>query len=319
MGAYIVRRLISVIPTLIGVTIVVFLVMRLLPGDVAGMILAGDGESGSSGNMEARETLREQLGLNLPLHEQYFTWIGGLLQGDAGLSLWSGRPVLDEIGRRIPLTIELALLSIAIAMGIGLPAGMIAALKQDSWVDYALRGLSIGGLAMPPFWLGTLLMLFMVVWFNWTPPLGFVPFFTNPWMNLQQVIWPALVLGYATAAVIARMTRSTMLEVLREDYVRTARAKGLPTTTLVITHTLRNAMLPILTLAAIEFGFMLNGTVIMETIFTLPGIGRYLIDAILHRDYPVVQAIILMMAVSFVLVNLLVDLLYGVLDPRIRY
>jgi peptide/nickel transport system permease protein len=210
-------------------------------------------------------------------------------------------------------------MGLGLSLVIAIPVGVISAVRQNHWVDYLFRSVSIAGLALPSFWLATLLILGLTIWFNWTPPLGYVSFTQNPWMNLQQLFLPAIVIGYSNAAVIARMTRSSMLEVLREDYVRTAWAKGLSLRSILSVHALRNAMLPILTLAAIELGHLLSGTVVMETIFTLPGIGRYLIDAIFHRDYPVVQAIILLMGVLFVLLNLLVDILYGVLDPRIRY
>ncbi|GAA2858072.1 ABC transporter permease [Aminobacter niigataensis] len=284
------------------------------------MILMGGDEEGNSGaSREAIEALRVQLGLDVPLWQQYFSWIGGLLQLDAGNSLWSGRPVFDEILQRLPLTIELALLALVISLTVAVPLGILSALKQDTWIDYVFRGVSIGGLALPSFWLGTLVILGLTVWFNWTPPLGYVSFTQDPWINLQQLFWPALVIGYSNAAIISRMTRSAMLEVLREDYVRTAWAKGLNLRSILTVHALRNALLPVITLAAIELGNLLSGTVVMETIFTLPGIGRYLVDAIFHRDYPVVQTIIVLMGILFVVLNLLTDLLYGVLDPRIRY
>ena len=203
--------------------------------------------------------------------------------------------------------------------GIRLPIGVISALRQDTWTDYLFRSISIAGLAIPSFWVGTLTLLFLTLWFNWTPPLGYVGFTQDPWVNIQQLIWPAIVIGYSNAAIIARMTRSTMLEVLREDYIRTAHAKGLDMTAVVLIHAMRNAMLPVLTLAAISLGHLLNGAVVMETIFSLPGIGRYLIDAIMRRDYPVVQTVVMLMGVVFVVLNLITDILYGVLDPRIRY
>lgn len=319
MIGYIGRRLLGLIPILFGISVVVFLIMRLLPGDVAAMILGGDEEGANAAGQEAIEALREQLGLNRPLILQYTDWIGGLFRLDAGNSLWSGRPVFLEIGERIPLTLELAFLALVISMVIAVPIGVYSAVRQDSWVDYLMRSVSIAGLAVPGFWLGTLTILFLTLWFNWTPPLGYVDFMRNPWVNIQQLIWPALVLGFGNAALISRMTRSTMLEVMDEDYVRTARAKGLKPKAVLGKHALRNAILPVLTLGAIELGGLLGGTVVMETIFTLPGIGRYLIDAIYHRDYPVVQTIILLMGVLYVVLNLVVDILYGVFDPRIRY
>jgi peptide/nickel transport system permease protein len=320
MGTYIIRRLFGLIPILIGISIIVFLIMRMLPGDVAAMILMGGGEDSTSGaSAEAVAELREQLGLNAPLWKQYLDWMWGIVRLDAGVSLWTQREVFDEIASRLPLTLELAMMGLLLSLVIAIPVGVISALKQNSWVDYLFRSFSIMGLAIPGFWLATMLILFLTVFFQWTPPLGYVGLTQDPWKNIQQLFLPAIVIGYSNAAVIARMTRSAMLEVLREDYVRTAWAKGLSLRSILSVHALRNAMLPILTLAAIELGHLLSGTVVMETIFTLPGIGRYLIDAIFHRDYPVVQAIILLMGVLFVTLNLLVDILYGVLDPRIRY
>lgn len=319
MTTFVVKRLLGLLPIMIGISVVVFLIMRMLPGDVASMILMGaDEEGNASVDAVAIEALRTRLGLNEPLHLQYLSWIGGLLQFDAGSSLWSGRAVLAEIGERLPLTLELALLSLVISIVIAIPGGVLSALYQNSWIDYFFRAFSIGGLALPTFWLGTLTILFLTVWFNWVPPLGYASFTDNPWLNIQQLFWPALVIGYSNAAVITRMTRSTMLEVMREDFVRTAWSKGLSLSHIVSAHAVRNAMLPVMTLIAIELGHLIGGTVVMETIFTLPGIGRYLVDAILRRDYPVVQNIVLFMGAMFVLLNLAVDLLYGVLDPRIR-
>lgn len=321
MAAYIVRRLLSMIPVLLGVSLVVFFVLRMLPGDVAAMILMGAEQDASvtTATPEALAALRVQLGLDQPLWQQYLSWIWGLLTFDAGDSLWSRRPVSTEIGSRLPLTIELALLSLVMSLAFSLPIGIISALKKNSWFDYVFRTFSIGGLAVPSFWLGTLLLLGLTIFFNWTPPLGYAALHVDPWKNLQQLFWPAVVIGYGNAAVISRMTRSTMLEVMREDYVRTAWAKGLRYRTILLIHALRNALLPVLTLTAIEFGHLLGGTVLLETIFTLPGVGRYLIEAIHHRDYPVVQTVVLLMATLFLTLNLLVDLLYGVFDPRVRY
>lgn len=320
MGTYVARRLLSLIPIFIGISIVVFVIMRMMPGDVAAMILMGGEEEGSTGaDAAALQALRDQLGLDAPLHEQYFSWVWGMLTLDAGDSLWSGRPVFEEILDRAPLTLELALLALSVSLIIAIPIGILSALKQDTWIDYLFRGISISGLALPSFWIGTLVILGLTVWFRWTPPLGYVSFAQDPWTNIQQLFWPALVIGYSNAAIIARMTRSAMLEVLREDYVRTAWAKGLNLRAILSVHAFRNALLPVITLASIEFGNLLGGTVVMETIFTLPGMGRYLVDAIFHRDYPVVQTIIVLMGVLFVLINLVTDLLYGFFDPRIRY
>lgn len=318
MNSYIVKRLLGLVPILIGISVLVFVIMRLLPGDVAEMLLMGDSDKSISVAPEAVNALREKLGLNVPLYQQYLNWVWGLLTLDAGNSLWTGQPVFQEIGERMWLTIELAFLALIIGAVIAIPIGIYSALRQDSWVDYLLRIFTIGGLAIPGFWMATLLILFLTVQFGWAPPLGYVHLVDDPWANLQQLFWPALVIGLHNAAVVARMTRSTMLEVMRDDYIRTAWAKGLGLRAILTVHALRNAMLPVLTLLALELGSLLNGTVIMEVIFTLPGIGRYLIDAIMNRDYPVVQSIVVLMAVVYVVLNLLVDLMYGVLDPRIR-
>jgi peptide/nickel transport system permease protein len=315
--AYVLRRLIGLVPVLIGISLLIFIIMRMLPGDVAQMLLIGDADKSAQVAPEVLAALRLKLGLDVPLHEQYFNWVGGLLQLDAGNSLWSGRPVFTELGERVGLTLELALMAMLIGAAIAIPVGIFSALHHDSWADYLLRSATIAGMAMPGFWMATLLILFLTVFFNWAPPLGYLEFADDPMGNLQQLIWPALVIGIHNAAVVARMTRSTMLEVMREDYIRTAWAKGLGLRSILTVHALRNAMLPVLTLLALELAGLLNGTVIMEVIFTLPGIGRYLVDAIFHRDYPVVQAIVVIMAIVYVVLNLVVDILYGVLDPRI--
>lgn len=319
MTAFIIRRLLLLVPIFLGISLVVFFIMRLLPGDVAAMILSGGDDRSSGVDPESIAKIREQLGLNQPLVIQYWNWITGLVTFDAGNSLWSGRPVFTEIGEKLPVTIELALLALSVSVVLGIAVGVLSALRQDGWIDYLFRTFTIAGLAIPGFWLGTMAILFLTVYFAWTPPLGYVPFSVDPVANLKQLVMPALVIGYGNAAIIARMTRSTMLEVMREDYIRTAWAKGLAPRSVLLIHALRNSMLPVLTLAAIELGHLLGGTVIMETIFTLPGIGRYLVHAIFHRDYPVVQTLIVLMGVLFVVINLVVDLLYAALDPRIRY
>lgn len=318
MRRYLLRRLVQVVPVLIGISIVVFLIMRLLPGDVAAMILMGPtGEAGV--RQEDLLALREKLGLNDPYLVQYLRWIKGMVFLEGGTSLWSETPVFQEIRQRLPLTIELAVLSLLFSLLIALSSGILCAAWQDTPLDYTLRMLSMLGLSIPNFWLGTLLILGLSRLFFWSPPLGYTDLFSDPWTNLQQVIWPVLVLGTSLAAVTSRMTRSAMLEVLREDYIRTAWAKGLSGERVVLRHALRNALLPVITLSAVQLGHLLSGTVIVEMIFTLPGIGRYLVDSILHRDYPVIQAIVTLIAVMFVLLNLLVDLLYAIIDPRIRY
>ena len=318
MFRYIVRRLIFLVPTVIMVSLIIFGLMRILPGDVARMILIGPGGEGVAREEDVAK-IRETLGLNRPLAVQYVDWLWGVITLDAGKSLWSSEPVFRELGRRIPLTTEIALLATAISLLVAIPTGVLSAVRQGTWIDYSTRVFSIAGLSLPNFWVGTLIILLLVYQFRWTPPLGYVSFFEDPWKNIQQVIWPALALGYSQAAIISRMTRSSLLEVLREDYVRTARAKGLAEKAVIIRHAIRNALLPVITLAAVQFGYVLGGTTVMETVFNLPGVGRFLVDAIGHRDYPVVQTLVLMFAMIFVLINLVVDILYTQLDPRIRF
>lgn len=319
MVQYATRRLVALLPTLVAVSLIIFSVMRILPGDVATIILMGPGGEGGAAKAEDRAKLNAELGLDRPLPVQYVDWVWGVVRLDAGNSLWSREPVFAEIGKRLPLTFELTLLSSIVALVVAVPTGVISAARRGSWMDYAARLFSIFGLAMPSFWVGTLIILALVTWFNWTPPLGYAQFTENPVKNLQQLIWPALALGYAQAAVVSRMLRSSLLEVLREDYVRTAHAKGLRERNILMRHALRNALLPVVTLFAIQVAVVLGGTVVLETVFTLPGLGRYLVDGIGRRDYPVVQTLVLLFAVLFVLVNLLVDLLYAVMDPRIRF
>ena len=317
MRIYIAKRLLLIVPTLFGAAALVFLIMRVLPGDVALLIFGGD----AGGHIDPKQlaAMRERLGLDQPLWVQFGTWLWGVLRFDFGTSLWTGRPVIEELLVRLPLSLELALLATTVSVMIAIPLGMLAAIRQDTWVDYLVRVVSIGGLAIPGFWVGILCILFLVIFFGWGPPLEFTPPWVNPWANLQMMIWPIVTVGYRQAAVTTRMTRSTLLEVLREDYIRTAWAKGLRERAVVIRHALKNSMLPVITLIGTELAFLMGGLVVTETVFTLNGVGRFLIDAVSHRDYPVVQALIFLTASSFVLVNLLVDLTYAWFDPRIRY
>ena len=318
MHQYIARRFLTAIPVLLGVSIIIFVIMRIVPGDVA-LAVMGGGEAAATISEEDLAAMRHRLGVDRPYHEQYFAWIGGLLRLDAGMSLWTETPVVDEISQRLPLTIELASLAVILSVCIAIPVGILSAIRQDTWMDYVFRVFTIGGLAVPDFWLGTLVVLFLVLWFSWLPPVGFAGLLDDPWKNVQQMIWPATILGYRFSAVMARMMRSCMLEALRQDYIRTAWSKGLRERAVIFRHALKNAVLPVITIAGNELGYLLGGAVVMETIFSLPGVGRALVDSVFHRDYPVVQVIILMVAMVFVFVNLAVDLLYGWLDPRIRY
>ncbi|HEY7365900.1 MAG TPA: ABC transporter permease [Methylomirabilota bacterium] len=317
MRTYILKRLLLVVPTLLGVATIVFLIMRVIPGDVALLILGGD----DGGQIDAQQlaAVRQQLGLDQPLIVQFGTWLWGVLQFDFGKSLWTGAPVLDELLIRLPLSLQLALMATLVSVIISIPLGMLAAVRQDTWVDYVIRVISIGGLAIPGFWVGILCILFLVIVFGWGPPLEYHPPWVDPWANLSMMVWPVVTVGYRYSAVTTRMTRSTVLEVLREDYIRTAWAKGLAQRVIVIRHALKNSMLPVITLIGTEFAFLIGGLVVTETVFTLNGIGRFVVDAVAHRDYPVVQALVFLIAFSFVIVNLLVDLTYAWFDPRIRY
>jgi len=245
--------------------------------------------------------------------------MGQLAHLDFGRSLWTGNPIIDEIWTRLPLSIELAIIATLLAVAIAIPLGVMAAVKQDTWVDYAIRVFSVGGLAMPSFWIGIMLVLGTITLFGWAPPLVYTSIFDDPVANLSQLILPAISVGYRYSAVSMRMTRSTVLEVLREDYVRTARAKGLRERLVVARHALRNALLPVVTVVSLEFAFLIGGLVVTEQVFNLNGIGKLLVDAVTHRDYPLIQALVVLLAAVFVLVNFVIDLVYVVLDPRIRY
>jgi peptide/nickel transport system permease protein len=318
MRTYILKRLLLMVPTLLGVATIVFLIMRVIPGDVALLILGGD-DGGGQIDPKALAAVRQQLGLDQPLIVQFGTWLWGVLQFDFGNSLWTGQPIIHELAIRLPLSLQLALMATIVSVLIAIPLGTLAAVRQDTWVDYAVRVVSIGGLAIPSFWIGILCILFLVIFFGWGPPLEFTPPWVDPWLNLQMMVWPIVTVGYRYAAVTTRMTRSTVLEVLREDYIRTAWAKGLRERAVVVRHALKNSMLPVVTLVGTEFAFLIGGLVVTETVFTLNGIGRFVVEAVAHRDYPVVQALVFLIAFSFVMVNLLVDLTYAWFDPRIRY
>ncbi|HEX9871838.1 MAG TPA: ABC transporter permease [Candidatus Tectomicrobia bacterium] len=317
MWQYIAKRLFLMIPTLLGAALVVFLLMNVVPGDIALLILGSD--QGGDINIAELGRLRENLGLNRPLYEQFLSWLWGILRFDFGNSLWSGAPVVEELWIRMPLTLEIAIFATLVSTLIAIPLGTLAAIRQDTWVDYVVRVVSIGGLGIPAFWTGILIILFLVLYFEWSPPLVFVPLWEDPWENFKQLIFPIITVGYRNAAVSARMMRSTVLEVMREDYVRTAWAKGLEERMVVVKHTLKNAMLPVITIIGAEFAFLMGGLVVTETVFTLNGLGSFVVDAILHRDIPVIQSLIVLTAFVIVFVNLIVDLLYAWLDPRISY
>jgi peptide/nickel transport system permease protein len=316
MRQYILKRLLLMIPTLFGVAVLIFLLLRVLPGDIVELKYAG---TGSYAPKEALARERAQLGLDQPIWKQFITWIVGIPRLDFGTSMWTGQPISHEIAIRLELSIELALMATFIAVLISIPLGTIAAVRQDTWVDYVVRVFSIAGLAMPSFWLGIIIILAFVIYFHWLPPLIFTSFWVDPKANLLQLIWPALAVGYRYSAVATRMTRSTILEVLREDYIRTARAKGLWEKAVLVRHALKNALLPIITVIGLEFAFLVGGLVVTEQVFNLNGIGKLLVEAISQRDYTMVQSLVLLTSFVFVFVNFITDLVNAWLDPRIRY
>lgn len=304
------------IPTLLGVAVLVFFLLRVAPGDIVELKYAG---AGTYAPKEALDQERAQLGLDKPLWEQFFRWIWGIVRFDFGTSMWTGRPITYEIAVRLELSLQLAIMATLVAILISIPLGTIAALKQDTWVDYVVRVFSIAGLAIPSFWLGILIILFFLILFKWLPPLIFTSFWVDPAANLSQLIWPAMAVGYRYSAVATRMTRSSVLEVLREDYIRTARAKGLWERLILRRHALKNAMLPVITVIGLEFAFLIGGLVVTEQIFNLNGIGMLFVESVTRRDYTMTQALVLLVSFVFIAVNFFVDLLYAWLDPRIRY
>jgi peptide/nickel transport system permease protein len=317
MAQYILKRLLAMIPTLLGVAILIFVLLRVVPGDVVEARYLAQGSQFVSQDLMNQE--RAKLGLDKPLWQQFTTWMAGLARLDFGVSMWTGAPISEEIKLRFALSLQLALMASCIATLLAIPLGIIAAVKQDTWVDYALRVFSIAGLATPSFWLGILMILTMLVVFKWIPPMVFTPFWVDPWLNLQQLIWPALAVGYRYSAVGTRMMRSAMLEVLHEDYIRTARAKGLWLKLILTRHALKNAILPVLTIISLEFAFLLGGLVVTEQVFNLNGLGMLFVEAISRRDYTLTQALVMLVATVFLLVNFFVDIAYAWLDPRIRY
>jgi peptide/nickel transport system permease protein len=322
MHTYIVKRIFLFIPTLIFVTVVVFIILRVVPGDPALLLLMGD-PADAEGPSEYAEKelaeLRAKLGTDRHIVVQYGDWVWKMLRLDFGISYWWDTPVVDDLRDRFPITLELTLLALLWATLLAVPLGVLSAIKQDSWGDYAGRLITISGIALPNFWIAILIVFFLILFFRWIPPLGYENVWENPWTNLQQLIFPAVALGFSNMAFIARVTRSAMLDVFREDYIRTARSKGLREPTVVNRHALKNALLPVITVSGYEFGRLLAGTVIIEVIFMIPGVGRFLIDSIFHRDYPAIQAVIVILAMIVLVLNLILDVMYAWLNPRIRY
>src|SRR6202795_667114 len=315
MYKYVLRRLLLSIPVLLLSSLIVFGLMRVMPGDALTALM------GESGNVSAKDLqkLRMDLGLDLPYYEQYAIWLWQMVSLNPGYSIFTNERITVALKKAIPVTLELAVLAIILGLTIAIPVGVLSATRQDTASDYVGRVVAVSGLSIPDFWLGTLVITFAAIWFRWMPPLGYVSFWESPWINLQQFLLPAAVLGFRLSAATMRMTRSTLLEVLREDYVRTAWAKGLGERVIIYKHALKNALIPVITLVGGQLGTLLAGTVIVETIFALPGMGRLTVEAILFRDYPVVQTNVMLVAGTLVTLNLLVDLTYAWLDPRIKY
>jgi peptide/nickel transport system permease protein len=315
---YALRRILLMIPTLVGVAVLVFFLLRLMPGDPVATMLLGDA-GGANIPREVLEQERARLGLDQPLWVQFFKWFAGILQGDFGYSMWTGKPVAYEIAIRLELSLQVAVMATVLAIVLALPLGTLSAIFKDTWVDQLIRVFSIAGLAVPSFWLGMIIILLLLTYFSWIPPLTFTSFAEDPWENLSQLVWPALAVGYRYSAVATRMMRSSILEVLQEDYIRTARAKGVAERWVVARHAMRNAMLPVVTVIGLEFAFLIGGLVVTEQVFNLNGIGKLFVQAVARSDFTMIQSLVLLVAVFFVLVNLVIDLLYAALDPRIRY
>ena len=316
MRTYIIRRLLLAIPTVFLVSFMVFLTIRLIPGSIVDLML---NQYQWVTNMDIN-VIKHNLGMDVPIYIQYFRWIGNiLLHGDFGKSLWYNMPVLQTLLSKLPVTFELGFISLIIAQVIALPIGIFSALRQDTWGDYLARSFAILAIAVPSFWLATLVIVFPSIWWGWSPPLRLVPFMENPIKNLGEFIVPSLVLGLSMAGGTMRMMRTMMLEILRQDYIRTAWAKGLRERTVVIRHTLKNALIPVITTIGLGLPLLIGGAVIIEDIFGLPGLGRLMVEATTMRDYTIVSGDMFLFAFGLVIINLLVDLSYGFLDPRIQY
>ena len=320
MQAYIAKRLVLFVPTMILLSLLVFGFLRIIPGDPALAILTrGNADSIETITEEQLERMRERLGTNRPIYVQYADWASGLLILDFGNSLVTSNPVWDQLKRRIPITLELSIMSIFISTIVAVPLGVFSAIKQDTWGDYVARFITLIGLATPNFWVAVMTIFILVLAFNWIPPLGYATLWEDPWTNFVQLIFPALALGTSGMAFQARVTRSAMLEILHEDYIRTARSKGLRERMVVTRHALRNALLPVVTLFGLAIGNAISGSVVIEFIFGVPGMGRFLITAIRQQDYSVVQGIVVIFGIMVLFANLITDIMYAWLDPRIRY
>ncbi len=315
MNTYIVQRLVIALLTLLGMSVVIFVLLRLAPGDIVDILFSTAGYVSPS----EKQAIMKELGMDRPYVVQYLDWLRQIVTGDLGKSYRYDLPAWEVIRPLVPVTLELAAFSMVFAVLIGVPTGVVSAVRQDTTLDYALRVFSLAGLSMPAFWLGMVIILGLVSWFAWIPPLTYVSPTKNLKLHLIQFLLPALAVGYRSSALIMRITRSSLLEVMREDYIRTAWAKGQTGRIVIWRHALKNALLPVVTVIGIEFAFLIGGLVVTETVFNLPGVARFLVQAILWRDYPVVQNLVMFTAIVVILSNLIVDMLYGVLDPRVRY
>src|SRR5262245_31421645 len=316
MQAYVLRRLLALVPTLFFASVIVFVTVRMIPGDVIDLMLS---QNDISAGKQSREQLISALGLDRPMWEQYLRWIGAVLQGDFGRSLWQNAPVTEYLAARLPVTFELGLLALIVALIVALPIGIYSAIRQDTAGDYVFRSLSFLMLAVPAFWTGTMVMVLPSIWWGWSPEVKFVHFTDDPLQNLKQMMIPAVILGTALSGITMRLTRTQMLEVLRQDYIRTAWAKGLTERTVIVRHALRNALIPVVTLVGLQAPLLIGGAVIVEQIFVIPGMGMLLLDAVNQRDYPIITGVFLIVGVAVMVINLLVDLSYGLLDPKVRH
>lgn len=322
MWQYVIKRLLLMIPTVIGAAFLIFFLLRLLPGDVCELKIGGEGSVYDPAQVEL---CRERLGLNQPLLVQFGQFLWGLVTFDFGKSMWTGRDITSEIALRFQLSLQIAIMATIVSVAIAIPLGALSAVYQNTWIDYFVRTLAIAGIAIPSFWLGLLIILGLLIWTQyffgtpWMPPIGYKPIWEDPMHNLSMLIWPALATGYRYAAVSTRMMRSSLLEVMREDYVRTARAKGLTEKIVINRHALKNAMLPVVTVIGIEFAFLMGGLVVTEQVFNLNGLGRLLVDSVTLNDYAMTQAIVMLIVFIFVFTNFIIDIMYAWLDPRIRY
>ncbi|MCX7310427.1 MAG: ABC transporter permease [Alphaproteobacteria bacterium] len=316
MTRYVSNRLLLAIPTLIGVAVITFFLLRVLPGDIVEARLRGDG---AQVTVDVIERERTRLGLDRPRSEQFVDWIYGLAHLDLGNSMWTGRPVIEEVAARFEITFQVAIMATLIGCILAIPLGTVAALYRGTWIDTLVRLFAVAGLAVPSFWLGMLIIMGLLMTIGTLPPLSFTPIYKDPFANLWQLIWPAVAVGYRFSAVLTRIVRSSLLEVLGEDYIRTARAKGVLENVIVRRHALRNALLPAVTVIGLEFAFLLGGLVVTEQVFGLNGLGKLFVQSVARHDFTLIQGMVMLFAAFYILTNLVIDLVYAVLDPRVRY